>query len=74
MKQARSAHPGWTRLAAVTAMVLIAAHGLAHLMDVALLWELGEPGKAWYADVGPQRAVRLVIWPERSGWWLRRYS
>jgi hypothetical protein len=53
MTQARSAHLSRARLAAVAAAVVIAAHGLAHLMGVALLWKPGEPGKLRYADVVP---------------------
>lgn len=53
MNQAVSAHPGWARLAAVAAAVVIAAHGLVHLMGVALLWKLGEPGQLRYADMVP---------------------
>jgi len=33
---------GWARLAVIAAAVMIAAHGLIHLLGVALLWELGE--------------------------------
>ena len=43
----------WVRAAAVVAAVIIAAHGLAHLMGVALLWKLGQPGALRYADVVP---------------------
>jgi hypothetical protein len=53
MTQTRSAHPGWARLAAIAAAVVIAAHGLVHLMGVALLWKLGEPGQLRYADAVP---------------------
>ena len=35
------------------AAVVIAAHGLVHLMGVALLWKLGEPGQLRYADADP---------------------
>jgi hypothetical protein len=35
------------------AAVVIAAHGLVHLMGVALLWKLGEPGQLHYADAEP---------------------
>jgi hypothetical protein len=35
---------------AVAVAVVIAAHGLVHLMDVALLWKLGRPGQLRYAD------------------------
>jgi hypothetical protein len=32
---------------------VIAAHGLVHLMGVALQWKLGEPGRLRYADAVP---------------------
>lgn len=32
---------------------LLAGHGLLHLVGVALLWRLGEPGGLRYADVAP---------------------
>jgi hypothetical protein len=53
MNQTVSAHRGWARLAAVATAVVIAAHGLVHLIGVSLLWHLGEPGKLRYADVVP---------------------
>jgi hypothetical protein len=74
MTQARSAHLSRARLAAVAAAVVIAAHGLAHLMGVALLWKLGEPGKLRYADVVPAagstagcNGIQPIIsaWPDR---------
>ena len=46
-------HHGWARTAIVAAAVVIAAHGLVHLMGVALLWKLGEPGQLRYADADP---------------------
>ena len=46
-------HHGWVRAAVVAAAVVIAAHGLVHLMGVALLWKLGEPGQLRYADADP---------------------
>ena len=58
----------WVRAAAVVAAVIIAAHGLAHLMGVALLWKLGQPGALRYADVVPaagSAAAYLV-----GGLWL----
>ena len=44
---------GWVRAAVVAGTVVIAAHGLVHLMGVALLWKLGEPGQLRYADAEP---------------------
>jgi len=41
------------RIATVVVAFLIAMHGLVHLMGVALLWKLGEPGKLRYADAVP---------------------
>jgi hypothetical protein len=58
----------WVRAAAVVAAVIIAGHGLAHLMGVALLWKLGQPGALRYADVVPaagSTAAYLV-----GGLWL----
>jgi hypothetical protein len=46
-------HRGWVRATVVAAAVVIAAHGLLHLMGVALLWKLGEPGQLRYADADP---------------------
>jgi hypothetical protein len=46
-------HPGWPRVALAAAAVIIAAHGLVHLMGVALLWKLGEPGQLRYSDAVP---------------------
>ena len=46
-------HRVWARAALVAAAVVIAAHGLVHLMGVALLWKLGEPGQLRYADADP---------------------
>lgn len=33
--------------------VILVGHGLVHLMGVALLWHLAEPGELHYADVHP---------------------
>jgi hypothetical protein len=41
------------RLAVIAAAVVVAAHGLVHLMGVALLWKLGEPGQLRYAYAVP---------------------
>ena len=46
-------HRGWARAAVVGGAVVIAAHGLVHLMGVALLWKLGEPGELDYAGAEP---------------------
>lgn len=48
-----TSRPGWARAAVLAAAVVIAAHGLVHLMGVALLWKLGEPGQLRYADAVP---------------------
>ncbi len=53
MAEVRSDRPGWARLAVIAAAVVIAAHGLVHLMGVALLWKLGQPGQLRYADAAP---------------------
>jgi hypothetical protein len=58
----------WVRAAAAVAAVIIVAHGLAHMMGVALLWKLGQPGALRYADVVPaagSTAAYLV-----GGLWL----
>jgi hypothetical protein len=58
----------WVRAAAAVAAVIIAGHGLADLMGVALLWKLGQPGALRYADVVPaagSTAAYLV-----GGLWL----
>jgi hypothetical protein len=59
---------GWARLAAIGAAAVIAAHGLVHLMGVALLWKLGEPGGLRYADAvpAPGTAAAEVV----GGLWL----
>ena len=33
--------------------VVLAGHGLIHLMGVALMWKLGQPGELRYADMSP---------------------
>jgi hypothetical protein len=43
----------WRRAAALATAVLIGVHGLLHLMGVALLWKLGQPGQLRYADAVP---------------------
>ena len=37
----------------IAAAVAITVHGLVHLMGVALLWKLGQPGQLRYADAVP---------------------
>jgi hypothetical protein len=53
MTQVRSGRLGWARLAVIAAAVVITAHGLIHLMGVALLWKLGQPGGLRYAPAVP---------------------
>jgi Na+-translocating ferredoxin:NAD+ oxidoreductase RnfD subunit len=51
----QSAHhyPGWPRAVPAVAAVIIAAHGLVHLMGAAVLWKLGEPGQLRYSEAVP---------------------
>jgi len=68
MNQVRLDRLPRARLVSVAAAVVIAAHGLIHLMDVALLWKLGQPGQLRYADAVPapgSAAARAV-----GGVWL----
>ena len=68
MTQIASDHLRWARLAVIAAAVVIAAHGLIHLMGVALLWKLGEVGQLRYAIAVPapgSTAAHLV-----GGLWL----
>jgi hypothetical protein len=51
--QTRHHQQGWPRVALAAAAVIIAAHGLVHLMGVSVLWKLGEPGQLRYADAVP---------------------
>lgn len=44
---------GRARLVMIAAAVVIAAHGLIHVMGAALLWKLGQPGQLRYADAVP---------------------
>ena len=53
MTQTGSDHLRWARLAVIAAAVVIAVHGLIHLMGVALLWKLGEVGQLRYATAVP---------------------
>ena len=68
MAELRSDRLGWARLAVIAAAVVIAAHGLVHLMGVALLWKLGQPGQLRYADAvpAPGSAGAYVV----GGLWL----
>lgn len=63
-----SGRPAWGRLAVIAAAVVIAAHGLIHLMGVALLLKLGEPGGLRYAAAvpAPGSTVAYLV----SGLWL----
>ena len=64
----RSDRLGWARLAVIAAAVVIAAHGLIHLMGVALLWKLGQTGQLRYADAvpAPDTAAGYMV----GGLWL----
>jgi hypothetical protein len=66
--QVRSGRLGWARLTVIAAVAVIAAHGLIHLMGVALLWKLGEPGGLRYADAvpAPGSAAAYLV----GGLWL----
>jgi hypothetical protein len=68
MTQVRSDRLGWARLGVIAAAVVIAAHGLIHLMGVALLWKLGEVGQLRYATAvpAPGGAAGYVV----GGLWL----
>ena len=57
MTQMRSDAPGRARLAVIAAAAVIAAHGLIHLMGVALLRKPGEVGQLRYADAAPAPAT-----------------
>jgi hypothetical protein len=46
MDDVRSGRPDWTGVAVITAAIVIAWHGLVHLMGAAVLWKLGQPGQA----------------------------
>jgi hypothetical protein len=68
MTELCSGRLGWARLTVVAAAVVIAMHGLLHLMGVALLWKLGQPGGLRYADAvpAPGSAAAYVV----GGLWL----
>jgi hypothetical protein len=59
---------GRARLAVIAVAAVIAAHGLIHLMGVALLWRLGQPGQLRYADAVP--APGSVAGYVAGGLWL----
>ena len=46
-------HASWARAIAAAAALIIAGHGIVHLMGVALLWKLGQPGQLRYSDTVP---------------------
>jgi hypothetical protein len=58
MQELQPGHRVWARMAVLAAAVVIAAHGLVHLMGVSLLWKLGEPGQLRYADAVPAKVGR----------------
>jgi hypothetical protein len=68
MTQVHSDRLGSGRLAVIAVAVVIAAHGLIHLIGVALLWKMGEPGGLRYADAVPASgsAAGYVV----GGLWL----
>jgi hypothetical protein len=68
MQELRPGHRVWARVAVIAAAVVIAAHGLVHLMGVSLLWKLGEPGQLRYADAVP--APGTVAGTVAGGLWL----
>jgi hypothetical protein len=47
------------RLLLAPLAIVLAAHGLVHLMGVSLLWRLGEPGELSYADAVPDPGTAL---------------
>uniref|UniRef100_UPI001A9D05AB hypothetical protein n=1 Tax=Streptomyces sp. YIM 98790 TaxID=2689077 RepID=UPI001A9D05AB len=59
--------PGRRAVAAVGGLVL-AGHGLIHLLGTVLLWELAEPGRLEYADAVP--AAGSVAGFAAGGLWL----
>lgn len=56
-------------LVRVAGAVVLAAHGAIHLMGVALLWRLGEPGSLRYADAHPLPGS-AAGWVVGGGWLL----
>jgi hypothetical protein len=53
MDRLQPGHRAWQRMAVIATALVIAAHGLVHLIGVSLLWKLGEPGQLRYADAVP---------------------
>ncbi|WP_448617730.1 hypothetical protein [Geodermatophilus sp. URMC 65] len=51
--QSRAARPGAHRSLRAVAALVLAGHGLIHLLGVALLWRWGQPGGLRYDDVSP---------------------
>jgi hypothetical protein len=68
MDELQPGHRAWARVAVIATAVVIAAHGLVHLMGVSLLWKLGEPGQLRYADAVP--APGTVAAEVVGGLWL----
>jgi hypothetical protein len=68
MEELQAGHWAWARVAVIATAVVIAAHGLVHLMGVSLLWKLGEPGQLRYADAVP--APGTVAGELAGGMWL----
>jgi hypothetical protein len=68
MEELQAGHQAWARVAVIATAVVIAAHGLVHLMGVSLLWKLGEPGQLRYADAVP--APGTVAGELAGGLWL----
>ncbi len=68
MAQVHFERVGLARFGLLVIAVVMAAHGLVHLMGVALLWKLGEPGGLHYSDVAPSpgTAAGYVV----GGLWL----
>jgi hypothetical protein len=46
-------HSAWERAVVPAAAIVMAAHGLVHLIGMILLWKLGQPGQLRYADAFP---------------------
>ena len=59
---------GPQRVLRTVGALVLAVHGLVHLMGVALLWRWGEPGELRYADVHPEAgsAAGMAV----GGTWL----
>ncbi len=68
MHQLQLGHWAGARVVVIATAVVIAAHGLVHLMGVSLLWKLGEPGQLRYADAVP--APGTVAAELAGGLWL----